>query len=183
MSARPAIDWAHWGRLIARPTRERRGLSRRQLARKAGVSADSILRLERGQTRCPSLRWLRPLCNALDLPLPGDEGLYLSHDGVSADALRRVVATALYEFARRRRDAKRFARMIHLPSDATRLRLATAIVAAERDLACDLWGLLCPDRDMSKLSAPPQRPTRPRRTSVPAPPRHRIPRPPVRPHG
>ena len=183
MTAPSSLDWAYWGRLIARPTRERLGLSRRQLARKAGVSADSILHLELGRTRHPTLRLLRPLCNALDLPLPGEEGLYMSLDGVSADALRRVVAAALHEFARRRRDAERFARMIYLPSDATRLGLATSIVAAERDLACDLVGLLCPDRDRTELSAPPQRPTRPRRTFVPAPPRHRIPRHPVRPHG
>ena len=183
MTAPSSLDWAYWGRLIARPTRERLGLSRRQLARKAGVSADSILRLELGQTRCPSLRLLRPLCNALDLPLPGDEGLYMSLDGVSADALRRVAATALYEFARRRRDAERFAALIHLPSDAAALRIATTSVATERDLACDLVGLLCPDRDRTELSAPPQRPTRPTRTFVPAPPQHRIPRHPVRPHG
>jgi hypothetical protein len=131
---------------------------------------DSILDLELGRTRRPPLRLLRPLCNALDLPLPGDEGLYLSHDGVSADALRRVVAAALYEFARRRHDAQRFARLIHLPSDATQLRIATASIAAERDLASDLVGLLGPDLDWTALAARPQRPTRPRRRSVPVPP-------------
>ena len=102
MSALPSIDWAHWAQLIAQPTRERLGLSRRQLARKAGVSADCIRHLELGRTRRPTLRFLRPLCNALDLPLPGDEGLYLSHDGVSADAMRRLVAagTELRPFPR-----------------------------------------------------------------------------------
>ena len=183
MSARPSIDGAYWGRLIARPTRERLGLSRRQLARKAGVSANSILRLELGQTRRPTLRTLRALCNALDIPLPGGEGIYLSLDEVPADALRRLTAAALYEFARRRRDAERFALMIYLPSDAAALRLATAAVTAERDQAIDLLGLLRPDLDLTALTAPPKPPTRPRRPPVPPIPPHRRPRPPARPHG
>lgn len=183
MSALPSIDWAHWAQLIAQPTRERLGLSRRQLARKAGVSADCIRHLELGRTRRPTLRFLRPLCNALDLPLPGDEGLYLSHDGVSADAMRRLVAAALYEFARRRRDAKRFALMTHLPSDAAALRRATVAVTAERDQAIDLLGLLRPDLDPTALASPPDPPTRPRRPPVPPLPLHRRPRHPARPHG
>lgn len=183
MTAPSLLDWVHWGRLIAKPTRERLGLSRRQLARQAGVSVDCIRHLELGRTRRPTLRFLRPLCSALDLPLPGDEGLYLSLDGVAADAMRRLTAAAMYEFARRRRDAERFAALIHLPSDAAALRIATAAVAAERDLACDLLGLLCPDRDLTALARPPEPPNRERRPSVPALPLHRRPRHPTRPHG
>lgn len=183
MRAFPSIDWPQWGRLIAKPTRERLGWSRRRLARKAGVSVDCLRHLELGRTRRPTLRFLRPLCNALDLTLPGEEGLYLSLDGVPADALRRLVAAALHEFARRRRDARRFASMIHLPSDATQLRIATAAVASERELASDLVGLLCPDRDLSAFTAPPKPPTRPRRPPVPPLPLHRRPRHPARPHG
>lgn len=183
MRAFPSIDWPQWGRLIAKPTRERLGWSRAQLARKAGISVDAIFHLELGRTRRPTLHVLRPLCNALDLPLPGDEGLYLSLDGIPADALRRLVAAALYEFARRRRDTERFALMIHLPDGAAALRLATATVAAERDQAIDLLGLLCPDLDLSALAAPPKPPTRPRRTAVPPLPLHRRPRYPARPHG
>ncbi len=183
MTAAASPDWAQWARLIARPTRERLGLSRRQLARKARVSVDSIAQLELGRTRRPTLSFLRPLCSALDLPLPGDEGLHLSLDGVSADAMRRLVAAALYEFARRRRDAARFAALIHLPSNASELRLATATVEAERELASDLVGLLCPERDLTALTAPPKPPTRPRRPPVPPIPLHRIPRHPARPHG
>lgn len=183
MTPQSRLDWAHWGRLIAGPTRERLGLSRRQLARKAGVSVDCIRNLELGRTRRPTLQFLRPLCNALDLPLPGGEGLYLSLDEVPADGIRRLVAAALYEFARRRRDAARFALMIHLPSDATQLRIAAAAVAAERDLAIDLLGLLCPDRDLTALASPPAPPTRPRRMPVPPLPLHRRPRHPARPHG
>jgi len=182
MTAPSLLNWVHWGRLIAKPTRERLGLSRRQLARKAGVSVDCIRQLELGRTRRPTLRFLRPLCNALDLPLPGGEGLYLSLDGVAADALRRLAATAMYEFARRRRDAERFATLIHLPSDAAALRIATTSVATERDLAIDLLGLLCPDRDLTALALPPEPPTRKRRPPVPARPLHRIPRHPARPH-
>lgn len=177
MTAPSSLDWAQWARLIARPTRERLGLSRRQLARQAGVSVDCLRHLELGRTRRPTLRFLRQLCNALDLPLPGGEGLYLSLDGVSADAMRRLVAAALYAFARRRRDAAHFALMIHLPSDATQLRIATAAVEAERDLACDLLGLLCPERDVTAFAPLPKRPPRKRRTTVPPPlPRRILPR-------
>ena len=183
MSAFPSVGWAQWGPLVARPTRERLGWSRGQLARKAGVSAHCIRHLELGRTRRPTLRFLRPLCNALDLPLPGDEGLYLSLDGVPADALRQLVAAALYEFARRRRDAERFASMIHLPSDAAALRRATAAVTAARETASDLLGLLCPDLDLTALASPLDSPTRPRRTAVPPLPLHRRPRHPARPHG
>lgn len=182
MTGLSSIEWAQWARLIARPTRERLGLTRRQLARKAGVSVDSIAQLELGRTRRPTLSFLRPLCNALDLPLPGGEGLYLSLDGVSADAMRRLVAAALYEFARRRRDAARFAALIHLPNNTSELRLATATVEAERDLACEVLGLLCPDRDLTTLAPLPTRPPRKRRTTVPPPPPRRIPPRIVRPH-
>jgi transcriptional regulator with XRE-family HTH domain len=177
----PPTDWAGWGHLILRPTRERLGLSRQTLARKARVGANAILCLEQGKTRRPTLRFLRSVCNALDLPLPGDEGLYLSLDGVAADRLRRLVATALYEFARRRRDAAHFATMIHLPSDATQLCIATATVTAERDLAADLLGLLCPDLDETDLYPPTPRTPRPRRAAMPSHRPRRIHRP-TRPH-
>jgi transcriptional regulator with XRE-family HTH domain len=181
MTATPSNDWANWGRLIVRPTRERLGLSRAQLARKSGVSAYRILRLERGRTRRPKLLTLRALCNALDLPLPGEEGIYLSLDGVPADELRRLLAEALYEFARRRRDAARFAALIHLPSNASDRRIATATVEAARDLACEVLGLLCPDRDLTALAPSPERPPRKRRTTMP--PLRRLPSHLVRPHG
>lgn len=142
----------------------------------------SIIRLELGRTRRPTLRMLRALCNALDLPLPGEEGLYLSLDEVTADQLRRLVADALYEFARRRRDAARFAALIHLPSDRAQHRLATATVEAERDLACEVLGLLCPDRDLTALAPRPKRPPRNRRTTVPPPLPRRIPPPIGGPH-
>jgi transcriptional regulator with XRE-family HTH domain len=181
--ARPSRDWRRWGRLVVRPTRERLGLTREQLARTATITVNSIARLELGRTRRPNLRVLRSLCNALDLPLPGDEGLYLSLDGVTAEKLRRLVAAALYEFARRRRDAARFATLIHLPSDATQLRLATETVTAERDLAIDVWGALCPELDETVLTRPPQQSPRPRRTAMQPRPPHRIPRHVERTHG
>jgi transcriptional regulator with XRE-family HTH domain len=159
-----------WGDAVLRRRREALGLTREALARATRVAASTIRNLERGRVARPEPMTLRLLCGALSLPMPGDEGLYLSLDGVPADDLRRVVAAALHELARRRRDAERFARMIHLPSDATRLRLATASVAAERDLACDLVGLLCPDRDRTELSASPQRPPDPGELSCLRPP-------------
>ncbi len=182
MTAPPSNGWAHWGRLIVRPTRERLGLSRAQLARKSGVSAYRILRLERGRTRRPKLLTLRALCNALDLPLPGEEGIYLSIDGVPADQLRRLLAEALYEFARRRRDAARFAALIHLPCNASELRLAAAAVETERDLATEVLGLLCPDRDLAALAPSTERPPRRRRIALSPPPPRRLPPYPRRPH-
>jgi len=167
MTGRASTDWADWARLILRPTRERLGLSRRQLARQAKVGANAITRLETGMTRRPTLRMLRGLCNALDLPLPGHEGLYLSLDGVAADTLRRLAAAALYEFARRRRDAAHFASLIHLPSTRAQHQQATANVAAERDLATDLLGLLCPELDGSAPDPLPNRPPPNRRTRLP----------------
>lgn len=183
MKGHPATHWAQWARQILRPTRERLGLSRRQLARQARVSAPALTRLELGKTQHPTLCMLRRLCDALDLPLPGDEGLYLSLDGVAADSLRRVVAAALYEFARRRRDAARFAALIHLPSNRQQLRLATTTVASERDLASDLLGLLHTALDGTIPDLPLTQPSPKRRLPLPPPLHRHVPPHLVRPHG
>lgn len=182
MTASHRGHWAQWGALIVRPTRERLGLSRRELACKAEISVSRIIRLEGGRIQWrPQARFLHALCNALNLPVPGDGGLYLSLDGHCADALGTLVGTALYEFARRRRDAGRFALMIHLPRDARALRCATAAVLAERDCAIDLLGLLCPDLDTTELAAPPAQTSRQRQTAVRS--RPLISRHPTRTHG
>ena len=180
--------WMRWGSMVLRRWREAQGLSRERLAQLTDLSPATIRNLEHGQVRRPASKTLRGLCNALDLPLPGEEGLYLSLDGVAADSLRRVVAAALYEFARRRRDAARYASLIHLPSNRSELRTATATVAAERDLANDLLGLLCPERERTafdKVAAPPipKPPPRNRRTAVSSLARNRFPRHVARPHG
>ena len=180
--------WMRWGSMVLRRRREAVGLSREGVAQQTGLAPATIRNLERGRVRRPESKTLRALCSALDLPLPGEDGLYLSLDGVAADRLRRVVAAALYEFARRRRDAARFASLIHLPSHRSELRIAADTVAAERDLASDLLGLLSPDRERSALDevapAPiPKPPRRKRRTAVSSSAPHRFPRPLARPHG
>ena len=182
--------WMRWGAMVLRRRREALGLSREDVAQQTGLSNATLRNLERSKVRTPALTTLRVLCDALSIPIPGEDGLYLSLNGVSADSLRRVVAAALYEFARRRRDAARFASLIHLPSSRSETRSAAATIAAERDLASDLRGLLSPDRERSALdeSAPtptpiPNPPRRKRRTAVPSLAPHRLPRHVARPHG
>ena len=180
MTALHQAHWAQWGALMVRPNRERLGLSRAQLAYKARISVSSIIRVECGRIQSRP-RFLHALCNALNLPVPGDCGLYLSLDEHGADTLGAMVGRALYEFARRRRDAARFALMIHLPKDAWALRRATAAVVAERDRAIDLVGMLCPDLDTTELAAPPAQQSRQQRTAVRT--RPLISRQPTRTHG
>ena len=180
--------WMRWGSMVLRRRREALGHSREAVAQQTSLAPATIRNLERGRVRRPESKTLRALCSALDLPLPGEDGLYLSLDGVAADRLRRVVAAALYEFARRRRDAAHFASLIHLPSHRSELRIAADTVAAERDLASELLGLLSPDRERSALDevapAPIPKPSRrKRRTAVSSSAPHRFPRHVARPHG
>ena len=180
--------WMRWGSMVLRRRREALGQSREDVAQQTSLAPATIRNLERGRVRRPESKTLRALCSALDLPLPGEDGLYLSLDGVAADSLRRVVAAALYEFARRRRDATRFAALIHLPSNHNELRIAADTVAAERDLASELLGLLSPERERSALDevapAPiPSPPRRKKRTAVSSLAPHRFPRHVARPHG
>jgi len=180
--------WMRWGAMVLRRRREALGLSREDVAQQTGLSIATLRNLERGKVRSPALTTLRVLRDALLLPMPGEDGLYLSLDGVAADSLCRVVAAALYEFARRRCDAARFASLIHLPSNRSETRSAAATVAAERDLASDLLGLLSPDRERSALDefAPtpiPKPPRKKRRTAVPSRAPRRWPRHIARPHG
>ena len=70
----------------------------------------------------------------MSLPMPGDEGLYLSIDDVPADRLSQVARAALDEYALRRRDPKRFVAAV-APNQTTQQ------VTHDRDLAlrvCDL---------------------------------------------
>lgn len=180
--------WMRWGSMVLRRRREALGLSREDVAQQTGLSNATIRNLERGKVRRPALTTLRVLCDVLSIPIPGEDGLYLSLDGIAADSLCRVVAAALYEFARRRRDAARFASLIQLPISRSETRSAAVAVAAERDLASDLRGLLSPDRERSALDniAPtpiPNPPRRKRRTAVPSLAPRRGPRHIARPHG
>lgn len=151
------LDWSLWGRLVVQPQRVYLKLSRWKLARKAGVSGHAIARLELGRTRRPTLRFLRALCNALDMSLPGDEGLYLSLDGVSAYPLRRVVYAALSEFAHSRRDPERYVRLLRMSATRGQIREFAVGVAADRDVASELMALLrCSEPDPT-----PPRPHRP----------------------
>ena len=180
--------WMRWGAMVLRRRREALGLSREDVAQQTGLSNATLRNLERGKVRRSALTTLRALCDALLLPMPGEDGLYLSLDGIAADSLRRVVAAALYEFARRRCDAARIASLIHQPSNRREFRIAANTVAAERDMASVLLGLLSPDRKRSALdeSAPttiPKPPRRKRRTAVPSLASHRLPRHVARPHG
>ena len=133
-----------WGSMVLRRRREALGVSRGALAEQVGIGSAAIRNLERGRTRKPDPRMLRRLCDALALPLPGEEGLYLCLDGVAARGLRRVVATALTEFAVRRRDARRFIAQV-LPRASLRQRRAAITAAvADRDVAHRLLALLRP---------------------------------------
>lgn len=91
-----------------RRAREAFGLSREALARRVGVAPSTIANVEAGHVHAPDPRTLRRLCAVLALPMPGDEGLYLSLEGVAAERLHQLVGDALREYALRRRDARRF---------------------------------------------------------------------------
>lgn len=139
--------WPEWGKHVLRPTRERLRLSRKELAQRAGLGMHAVLRLEAGLTRHPQLTTVRRLCNALDLSLPGDEWLRLSVEGITSDRLRRLIGRALFEFARRRRDAEYFVAMVYPFSRPEERTARLALVAAEHALAQDLLSLLGPDWD------------------------------------
>ena len=126
--------WMRWGSMVLRRRREALGLSREALAQQTSLSPATIRNLERGKVRRPESTTLRLLCGALLLPMPGEDGLYLSLEDVVADRLRKVTHDALDEFALRRRDPKRFVAAV-APNQTTQQ------VTHDRDLAlrvCDL---------------------------------------------
>ena len=127
--------WIRWGSMVLRRRREALGLSREDVALQTGLSTATIRNLERGKVRRPALTTLRVLCGALSLPLPGEDGLYLSIEDVAADRLRKVTRDALDEYALRRRDPKRFVAAAH-PSQPPQH------VIRDRDLALRLCDLL-----------------------------------------
>ena len=126
---------------------------------------------------------LRRLCNALSLPMPGDEGLYLCLDGIAAEHLRCVVIEALAEHARRRRDSSLFGALV-FPNPTGRFRRATLRSARrDHDLAKQLLALLQPDGNSLVAEVFVAPPVARRRSRLPA---RRLPCPlprPPRPHG
>lgn len=131
-----------WGAAVLRRRREALGLTREALSRATRVAASTIRNLERGRVARPEPMTLRLLCGALSLPMPGDEGLYLSLDGVPADRLSQVACAALDEYALRRRDPRRFIAAV-APGQAAQQ------VTADRDLALRLRDLLRGVEDFS----------------------------------
>jgi len=172
-----------WGALVLRRRRESLGIARDRLAAWAGVHSATIRNLECGRIRKPDRLTLRRLCNALSLPMPGDEGLYLCLDGIAAEHLRCVVIEALAEYARRRRDPRLFGALV-FPNATGRFRRARLRrTQHDRDLAHQLLALLQPDGNSlvaEVFVAPPVARRRSRLPSrrLPCP----LPRPP-RPHG
>ena len=61
---RPGAEWIG---VRIREARERRSLTRTELAVRVGTSLTNVSRWEDGQ-REPGLRWLGPLCDALEVP-------------------------------------------------------------------------------------------------------------------
>ncbi len=135
-----------WGDAVLRRRREALGLSREALAQQTSLSPATIRNLERGKVRRPESTTLRLLCGALSLPMPGDEGLYLSIDDVPADRLWQVTRAALDEYALRRRDPKRFVAAV-APGQAAQQ------VIEDRDLALRVCDLLRGAEDFSRDEA------------------------------
>ena len=79
--------WIDWGRRIARPTRERLGLTRAQLAGKTGLSPETVRNLEMGYVHRPTRRTLRLVAVALDIYLPDDEWLRTLPGGKAPEAV------------------------------------------------------------------------------------------------
>ena len=140
--------WIRWSSMVLRRRREALGLSREDVALQTGLSTATIRNLERGKVRRPALTTLRVLCGALSLPLPGEDGLYLSIEDVAADRLRKVTRDALDEYALRRRDPKRFVAVV-APNQTTQH------VIRDRDLALCLCDLLCGIEDIPRDEAAP----------------------------
>ena len=127
--------WMRWGSMVLRRRREALGHSRQDVAQQTGLSAATIRNLERGRVARPEPMTLRLLCGALSLPMPGEDGLYLSIEDVVADRLRKVTRDALDEYALRRRDPKRFIAAV-APNQTPQQ------VIRDRDLALRLCDLL-----------------------------------------
>lgn len=138
--------WMRWGSMVLRRRREVLGHSRQDVARQTGLSAATIHNLERGKVRRPTSTTLRVLCGALLLPMPGEDGLYLSLKDVVADRLRKVTRDALDEYALRRRDPKRFVAAV-APNQTLQH------VIRDRDLAERLCDLLRGVEDFSSEQA------------------------------
>lgn len=132
-----------WGDAVLRRRREALGLTREALSQVTRVAASTIRNLERGRVARPEPMTLRLLCGALSLPMPGDEGLYLSLDGVPADRLAQVARAAIDEYALRRRDPRRFVAAVAPHQTAQQ-------VIEDRDLALRLRDLLRGAEDFSR---------------------------------
>lgn len=129
--------WSQWGALVLRLARERAGLTREQFAAQTGLATATIRNVECGHIQTPDPRTLRLLCAALSLPVPGEEGLYLSLDEVPADRIRHLTGDALREYALRRQDPRRFVSRCAPQQNAQQVR-------HDRALALRLHRLLPP---------------------------------------
>jgi transcriptional regulator with XRE-family HTH domain len=153
-------DLTDWGRDVVRPRREELGLTRDQLAAMCGTHPETLRNLETGSVRSPYHSTLRRVCQTLGLPLPiegpADDRVVLCLTGTDAPAVVRILSASLFEFVRRRADARRFAAYLTPRRSMAARRALAALVVADRQLAQRLLDTL-PPRWLSS-EAPPPRP-------------------------
>lgn len=101
-------DWSIWGKRVVRVERERRGLTRTQLAALADLAESTIRNLETGRN-VPDRATVTRISAALDLPVPTiGSVLFIAIAGLSLGTVEVVLVTALDEFLAPRRNVADF---------------------------------------------------------------------------
>lgn len=95
-SARTQKTLADWGKHVLRPTREKSGLTRRQLAQTTGTAESTLRNIETGR-HSPSARVLRQVCPVLELvnPLAVQDSLTVEIGELAPDRALDLLAGAL----------------------------------------------------------------------------------------
>lgn len=106
------FDWRKWGSSTLRAQRQAQGLTREELARRAGVSDATIRNLETGRHR-PHNRIVLRLCSALHLSVPWTTVLLIPLDGSPRSEAAAVLLRSLRDFLADRRDRSGFIKRHH----------------------------------------------------------------------
>jgi len=123
---RSPFDWSSWGRSI-RAERERRNISRQELAERCRLAPATLRNIEAGKHR-PIGSTVAEICAALSLANPLGDTLKLNIDGFSRRFARSVLFCALHEYREARRDSEGF--ILQHFGNATQAQID--------DLRCDL---------------------------------------------
>lgn len=109
---REPIDWAQWGKAM-REIREKKPLTRAELARRTGVAESTLRNVESGRHK-PTKSILRAICLELQQPNPiaSAETLSLPIGGLDRERAIGLLKAALGAFVHARSDEKAFSELL-----------------------------------------------------------------------